>query len=413
MPTFEGTIEQKVQNLYDTILMYRKELDYLLQNLDEQNVLRAKTAEIAEIYAGTIEANKITVTDGKITTAQIEDLSVGGNVTMGPTATISWNNVTNQPDLSGGDQIYVGVTPPEDLSQLWLNPEALVATYTDQQAIDAIEGTFIDGTSVWTINVYAQNIIAGLLKLTEGMIVGTEDGSVSISKDGIVLTNGKIRIDNADGTSTMLDQYGIDPKFLDYAKNLIWNSSFELFDSSNVPLYWSGGTASNSASFNSTYSLKIPPSGFINQTTDAQINPSWYGRKKTRVSFYSKFGQVKAYVYDVTNSRFFTLTNTDGTTGTSLTFDRSDNWEDSRQSFSFDPDETDTSCVNYRVCFENIHATEDAYIDAVMAHVDFTGKWAQIYKDGQKSVGVSGKEQGIHISTTAPSDTSLLWLDIS
>lgn len=46
-----------------------------------------------------LEANKITTNQAKIKTAQIENLEVGGNVTMGPKATISWNQVTNQPTI--------------------------------------------------------------------------------------------------------------------------------------------------------------------------------------------------------------------------------------------------------------------------------------------------------------------------
>ncbi|HEX2925074.1 MAG TPA: phage tail protein [Ruminiclostridium sp.] len=46
-----------------------------------------------------LEANKITTIEAKITSAQIENLEVGSNVKMGPNATISWNQVTNQPNI--------------------------------------------------------------------------------------------------------------------------------------------------------------------------------------------------------------------------------------------------------------------------------------------------------------------------
>lgn len=39
------------------------------------------------------------LTNNRISTNYIEDLVVGGNVTMGPNATISWNNVTSQPKI--------------------------------------------------------------------------------------------------------------------------------------------------------------------------------------------------------------------------------------------------------------------------------------------------------------------------
>lgn len=89
-----------VEELTNLMFRYYRELQYLLNgNLDENNVVRAQEAIIANLLAGTITADQIDVTQGKILTAQIEDLIVGGNVVMGPDATISWSKVTNQPDI--------------------------------------------------------------------------------------------------------------------------------------------------------------------------------------------------------------------------------------------------------------------------------------------------------------------------
>lgn len=93
------TDKETIQNLIDVVIKLRKELEFLLNNLDEQNVLVAKRAQISDLLAGTIRADQIDVTEGKIQAAQIEELVVGGNVTMGPNATISWSQVT------GTDQI--------------------------------------------------------------------------------------------------------------------------------------------------------------------------------------------------------------------------------------------------------------------------------------------------------------------
>jgi adhesin HecA-like repeat protein len=132
------TIEGKMDALYDAYFVMRKFMTYYLSgNLDEENVVRAQEAVIANVLAGTIKADQIDVTEGKIQAAQIgtikadqidvtegkiqaaqigtikadqidvtegkiqaaqiEDLVVGGNVTMGPNARISWSQVTNQP----------------------------------------------------------------------------------------------------------------------------------------------------------------------------------------------------------------------------------------------------------------------------------------------------------------------------
>ena len=92
------TIEGKMDALYDAYFVMRKFMTYYLSgNLDEENVVRAQEAVIANVLAGTIKADQIDVTEGKIQAAQIENLVVGGNVTMGPNARISWSQVTNQP----------------------------------------------------------------------------------------------------------------------------------------------------------------------------------------------------------------------------------------------------------------------------------------------------------------------------
>lgn len=250
---------ETVQNLYDTVLKLRKELEWLLYNLDTKNVLKAQRAEISEIYAGTIEANKITTVEGAITTAQIENLTVGDNVTMGENAYISWGNVTNQPTIPEG------------------------YTWEDWIA-DATVQTYIDGDGVWTPNVYATNInvengkissaqidslsadqiTAGTLKLGDDIVASNEDGSVYIDKDGIAIEDGRISISDINGNELFIDGYGIDPSFLRWFPNLLANSEFtnastpaESSTADFEPKYWSGGMASYSSTFIGQRSLEI------------------------------------------------------------------------------------------------------------------------------------------------------------
>jgi len=94
------TIEEKLDALYDAYFVMRKFMTYYLSgNLDEENVVRAQEAVIANILAGTIKADQIDVTEGKIQAAQIVDLVVGENVIMGPNARISWSQVTGAPSI--------------------------------------------------------------------------------------------------------------------------------------------------------------------------------------------------------------------------------------------------------------------------------------------------------------------------
>lgn len=123
------TIEEKLDALYDAYFVMRKFMTYYLSgNLDEENVVRAQEAVIANILAGTIKADQIDVTEGKIQAAQIENLVVGENVTMGPNATISWSKITDRPTIP--------------------------SQYTDAQALDAWKNsgyaTWIDANGVYS-----------------------------------------------------------------------------------------------------------------------------------------------------------------------------------------------------------------------------------------------------------------------
>jgi len=91
--------ELKYQYLYDAYVKLQKELSFLLGNLDSDNVLEAQSVIADWVYAGTVTTDQLIAGEAKIGTALIEDLVVGGNVAMGPNATISWSKVTNQPSI--------------------------------------------------------------------------------------------------------------------------------------------------------------------------------------------------------------------------------------------------------------------------------------------------------------------------
>lgn len=69
--------------------------------VDLDGRIKAKEIDIdgSGTFGGTVKADQIDVTTGKITTAQIEDLIVGGNVTMGPNAVICWGQVENADNI--------------------------------------------------------------------------------------------------------------------------------------------------------------------------------------------------------------------------------------------------------------------------------------------------------------------------
>jgi hypothetical protein len=221
----------------------------------------------------------------------------------------------------------------------------------------------------------------------QNVYIGNDLGNVSISPTGLT-------IKNANGTETILDEFGIDPRYLDYYKNMVINSSFECFDDgTGIPTYWSAGESYTGSSFHGSYSLKLTAAQTSIQVAPwwaagVVLNPVWWDSLVARVSFYRKSGEVTVAIKDITNSSYFTLTDENGLTGSSLTFATNTTWVDSRSSFTFDPTEHPT-CVNLAIEFNNTHITDACYIDAVQLAPDFTGKWSQLYKDGQYSIGVN------------------------
>lgn len=262
MATFEGSDKDKLQNLYDVITMYRKELDYLLRHLDTKNVLIAQRAEIAEIYAGTIEANKITTVNAKITnaqidsieankittneakisTAQIDALTVGGNVNSGDA--VMKNTFYNRTKITTADGIQV----------------------FDNQAIpvDRVKIGQFD-TNLYGIVLKNANGDTVLTQDTNGNItLTTANSDVTISPTGVTINNGKLAIKDINGNALFIDGYGIDPSFLRWFPNLLANSEFTNAStpvadptSDFTPKYWSGGVSSYNATFIGQRSLVI------------------------------------------------------------------------------------------------------------------------------------------------------------
>lgn len=125
-PEYGKTDKETINNLMDTVIKLRKELEHLLQHIDPNN-LDTETA--------------------KIKTAQIEQLEVGSNVIMGPLATISWNNVQGAP-------------PP----------------YSDQQALSAWlstgYATYITVNGLYTGVVAADKIIGNQITAIQRLKIG-------------------------------------------------------------------------------------------------------------------------------------------------------------------------------------------------------------------------------------------------
>lgn len=185
----------------------------------------------------------------------------------------------------------------------------------------------------------------------------------------------------------MLDEYGIDPRFIKTFKNLIFNSSFERFDPvSKIPHFWTGGISTADSSFDNTRSMKLNPGETSEQTRtqgnyNPRANPAWWDNRPTRVSFFKKGGDVQVQVFSEYDYAPYPLRDEAGMMATYYNTRESNNWDVGRYTFSFEPLKSGRVWIR----FSNI-GIRAAYIDAVQMEPDFNGKYPSFYTNGPYSV---------------------------
>jgi hypothetical protein len=273
------------------------------------------------------------------------------------------------------------VNEEEDKTTFEITEDGYVIISTDNAIIIDNEGFKVfdkEINEIIRIGEYEVNKFGMRIKSPEGLS-SVELGKYDENRYGLKIVG--------ENNQLMLDEYGIDPRFIKAFNNMVWNSSFERFDSTTkIPQYWSGGEATASSSFDNTHSMKINVGQMSEQTQSIgnytpRPDPAWWDNKRTRVSFFKKGGDVQVQVFSEFDFSPFALTDEDGTTQTFYNTGPSSNWEDGRYTFSFEP----TKSGRVWIRFSNIGGGA-AYIDAVQMEPDFNGKYPSFYTNGAYSV---------------------------
>ena len=138
-----------VLNATEGISIYSDLGSGLVKNffVDTDGRIKAKSIDIdgSGTFLGTIRANQIDVSQGKITTAQIENLEVGTNVLMGENAYISWDKVTGTPSIP--DASYITTITKNTVTTTYVNALNVHAGSVDAENIT---GTYITGKTIRT-----------------------------------------------------------------------------------------------------------------------------------------------------------------------------------------------------------------------------------------------------------------------
>ena len=331
--------------------------------------------EGGKLNSATLKGLSIVNENTDVTTFEITeegDTFVNGSVTIGP-------NTDFDP----------GYDPSTKMEQVTLGDMA----YEDAVEKSMLGTTVIEGGYLKTGFVDASRIDTGTLNANQVNIEAKDESNNTIIKLGkIVPAEGAtparygLRINGENG-ELMLDEYGIDPRFIKAFKNMIWNSSFERYDpTTKVPQFWTGGEVTSTSSFDNTNSMKLDIAVMSEQSlSDGSYNPrpdpSWWDNRQTRISFFKKGGDVQVQVFSESDYAPYELTTEDSTTQFFYNTGYSSNWEEGRYTFSFNP----TKPGRIWIRFSNIGGSA-AYIDAVQMEPDFNGKYPSFYTNGPYSV---------------------------
>lgn len=186
----------------------------------------------------------------------------------------------------------------------------------------------------------------------------------------------------------------INPQYFYRFKNMMENSSFEVFDGNTmIPLGWDNGVVSADAAMFNTYSLKLTTGQTSKQTGRFQTDVTWlkgaYDTDDVVLCFYHKLDSVTVRVYDVVNESYLKLTKLsseleEGDSGVSAKFPYAENWNQYRCMVKFTPN---SNTRRIRVEFTCESGPKGAcYIDAPSMEPYEQGQFPSIYKDGRYSV---------------------------
>jgi phage minor structural protein len=349
-------------------------MDFQLSLLKAKNTVDYAFKK-GKLNSATLKGLKIVNENTNITTFEITeegDTYINGTVVIGPKSVFE-----------------EGYDPSEKANRDDLGALA----YEDAVEKAMLGTTIIEGGYLKTGFVDASRIDTGTLNANQVNIEARDAENNTVIKIGKIEPEEEnkparygIRI-TGDNGELMLDEYGIDPRFIKAFKNLIWNSSFERFDPvTKIPHFWSGGESTANSSFDSTYSMKLEVGQMSEQTQsiggyNPRPDPAWWDNKRTRVSFFKKGGDVQVQVFSEWDWSPYELTREDGTKATWYNTGHSNNWDDGRYTFSFEP----TKPGRIWMRFTNI-GDSTAYIDAVQMEPDFNGKYPSFYTHGPFSM---------------------------
>lgn len=280
----------------------------------------------------------------------------------------------------------------------------LKATYSDNQYVTALlpietiqyfktTSATIAGTlvSIYTMEAYIDIDVSKTITAMQLSII-TDNLDYPLYIDNISLTENinAVGMKAYDSGNIVVDEYGVNPTYVNDTANLVDNSQFEVTDGTD-PTGWDitgdGGIYTDD-SYLGTQCIRLAPGASIEIAESNSIDASNY--ETCRTSFYCKGGTIKAEMLDYSDGGVaLTLTDEAGNQASALSYTYTD-WVDqqngvvSRPNFSFIPG----TSTDIRAKFTNTGSI-DAYLDGIQVENDLSGKWPSTYTDGAYSTSAS------------------------
>lgn len=146
VPKLSGDINKDIKGLFNAYIDMSQNFQWLLTNLNETNVKRAKSVVADWVYAGEVKTDQLVAGEAMIDTALIEELIVGTNVDRGIAPMV----------------FYTTPIPPYKVNDIWIDGSDLKRCKTARESGTYVAGDWELGTN-YTNPSGVTSIIGGVV----------------------------------------------------------------------------------------------------------------------------------------------------------------------------------------------------------------------------------------------------------
>jgi hypothetical protein len=241
VPKLSGDINKDIKGLFNAYIDMSQNFQWLLTNLNETNVKRAKSVVADWVYAGEVKTDQLIAGEAMIDTALIEELIVGTNVDRGIAPMV----------------FYTTPIPPYKVNDIWIDGSDLKrcktaresgtyvagdwelgTNYTNPSGVTSIIGgvvttDYVNALNVTAYSVNAEWVYAGNIE-TDQIVAGEAKIGTALIEDLVVGDNVTMGEDASISWSQVTGKPSIPDEYTDADALQAWaNSGYATYIDSN------------------------------------------------------------------------------------------------------------------------------------------------------------------------------------